>query len=157
MSHSSGCAQLELSFARAAWHRGVRYYMSGGYRSLSGTKLPESPDLVFPTRRVVVFVDGCFWHGCPTRHVSSQRREIRPLASRPDERWAMDFMSDELFDGQRIRILTLVDHSGGPHHQDSGEAKIRESTVGVSRKPSSDGKARGCSSKHLCGLTAWNT
>ena len=47
--------------------------------------------------------------------------------------------------------------SSGPHDQDSGEAKIRESTAGVSRKPSSDGKARGCSSKHLCGLTAWNT
>ena len=47
--------------------------------------------------------------------------------------------------------------SSGPHHQDSGEAKIRESTAEVSRKPSSDGKARGSSSKHLCGLTAWNT
>ena len=47
--------------------------------------------------------------------------------------------------------------SSGPHHQDSGEAKIRESTAGVSRKPSSDGKARGCSSKHVSGLTAWNT
>ena len=47
--------------------------------------------------------------------------------------------------------------SSGPHHQDSGEAKIRESTAGVSRKPSSEGKACGCSSKHLCGLTAWNT
>jgi DNA mismatch endonuclease (patch repair protein) len=22
------------------------------------------PDFVFPKRRVVVFVDGCFWHGC---------------------------------------------------------------------------------------------
>ena len=50
-----------------------------------------------------------------------------------------------------------VELSSGPHHQDSGEAKIRESTAGVSRKPSSDGKACGCSSKHLCGLTAWNT
>ena len=57
--------------------------------------------------------------------------------SRPNQVWAMD--------------------SSGPHHQDSGEAKIRESTAGVSRKPSSDGKACGCSSKHLCGLTAWNT
>ena len=54
--------------------------------------------------------------------------------------------------GELVAIL-----SGGPHHQDSGEAKIRESTAGVSRKPSSDGKARGCSSKHLCGLTTWNT
>ena len=52
---------------------------------------------------------------------------------------------------------TLEVDSSGPHHQDSGEAKIRESTAGVSRKPSSDGKACGCSSKHLCGLTAWNT
>ena len=50
-----------------------------------------------------------------------------------------------------------ANYSSGPHHQDSGEAKIRESTAGVSRKPSSDGKACGCSSKHLCGLTAWNT
>jgi DNA mismatch endonuclease (patch repair protein) len=24
-----------------------------------------SPDFVFPERRVAVFVDGCFWHGCP--------------------------------------------------------------------------------------------
>ena len=50
-----------------------------------------------------------------------------------------------------------VSISSGRHHQDSGEAKIRESTAGVSRKPSSDCKACGCSSKHLCGLTAWNT
>ena len=57
----------------------------------------------------------------------------------------------------RGRVNGMVSVSSGPHHQDSGEAKIRESTAGVSRKPSSDGKARGCSSKHLCGLTAWNT
>ena len=24
------------------------------------------PDFVFRTQRVAVFVDGCFWHGCPT-------------------------------------------------------------------------------------------
>ena len=56
-----------------------------------------------------------------------------------------------------VKDGTPVEGSSGPHHQDSGEAKIRESTAGVSRKPSSDGKACGCSSKHLCVLTAWNT
>lgn len=25
------------------------------------------PDFIFPKHRVAVFVDGCFWHGCP-RH-----------------------------------------------------------------------------------------
>lgn len=39
-----------------------------GYRfRLHRKDLPGSPDLVFPGRRVVVFVHGCFWHrheGC---------------------------------------------------------------------------------------------
>jgi DNA mismatch endonuclease (patch repair protein) len=29
--------------------------------------LPGRPDFVFSGRRLAVFVDGCFWHGCP-RH-----------------------------------------------------------------------------------------
>jgi DNA mismatch endonuclease (patch repair protein) len=24
-----------------------------------------TPDIVFPGRRIAIFVDGCFWHGCP--------------------------------------------------------------------------------------------
>ena len=28
------------------------------------------PDFVFPVERVAVFVDGCFWHGCP-RHYTA--------------------------------------------------------------------------------------
>ena len=28
------------------------------------------PDFVFPRERIAVFVDGCFWHGCP-RHYSA--------------------------------------------------------------------------------------
>jgi len=27
--------------------------------------LPGNPDFVFFKRSIVVFVDGCFWHGCP--------------------------------------------------------------------------------------------
>lgn len=32
-------------------------------------RLPGTPDFVFPKERLIVFVDGCFWHGCP-RHVT---------------------------------------------------------------------------------------
>lgn len=31
-------------------------------------ELPGKPDFYFPDQKLVVFVDGCFWHGCP-RHV----------------------------------------------------------------------------------------
>lgn len=27
--------------------------------------LPGKPDFIWPRQRLVVFVDGCFWHGCP--------------------------------------------------------------------------------------------
>jgi len=30
-----------------------------------GQPVPGHPDFVFRRERVAVFVDGCFWHGCP--------------------------------------------------------------------------------------------
>ena len=44
------------------------------------------------------------------RHASARRRMERVEAMGPNEGWSMDFMSDELFNGERIRLLTLVDN-----------------------------------------------
>lgn len=46
----------------------------------------------------------------PRRHVSACRRMVRATASHPNESWSMDFMSDALYDGQKIKLLTLVDN-----------------------------------------------
>ena len=46
----------------------------------------------------------------PRRRVSCKRREGRSQTTSVNERWSMDFMSDELYDGSRIRVLTLVDN-----------------------------------------------
>lgn len=50
----------ELAVRRAAHALGLRFRL---YRA----GLPGKPDLVFPARRVALFVHGCFWHGhdCP--------------------------------------------------------------------------------------------
>lgn len=46
---------------RSALHRaGLRFFVD---RALPGMR--RRGDIVFPLRRVVVFSDGCFWHGCP--------------------------------------------------------------------------------------------
>jgi DNA mismatch endonuclease (patch repair protein) len=40
-----------------------------GYRySLARTDLPGKPDLAFVSRRKVIFVHGCFWHGHACRY-----------------------------------------------------------------------------------------
>lgn len=31
-------------------------------------RLPGSPDFVFPAKKIAVFVDGCFWHGCTVHY-----------------------------------------------------------------------------------------
>jgi len=46
----------------------------------------------------------------PRRNRSCQIRITRPQAKRTNESWSMDFMADQLFDGQRFRLLTLVDN-----------------------------------------------
>lgn len=28
-------------------------------------KLPGTPDFCWPQKKIALFVDGCFWHGCP--------------------------------------------------------------------------------------------
>ena len=45
----------------------------------------------------------------PRRHRSCCPRIPTPGATRPNESWSMDFMADELFDGRRFRLLTIVD------------------------------------------------
>jgi DNA mismatch endonuclease, patch repair protein len=50
----------ELILRSALHARGLRY-------RLHAKGLPGTPDIVFPGRRAIIFVHGCFWHGhdCP--------------------------------------------------------------------------------------------
>lgn len=34
--------------------------------------LRRTADIVFTARRIAVFVDGCYWHGCPEHYVASR-------------------------------------------------------------------------------------
>ena len=46
----------------------------------------------------------------PKRRISAAHRANRPEATRINESWSMDFVSDNLFNGRRIRSLTVVDN-----------------------------------------------
>jgi DNA mismatch endonuclease (patch repair protein) len=56
---------------RAKGNRSTELRLIGIFRELGITgwrrnqDLPGKPDFVFRARKVCVFVDGCFWHGCP--------------------------------------------------------------------------------------------
>jgi len=58
-----------------------KHLFADGYRyRLHPKKLPGKPDIVFPGRKKVIFVHGCFWHQhsdvrCPIRVVPSSNQE----------------------------------------------------------------------------------
>ncbi|WP_420864617.1 DDE-type integrase/transposase/recombinase, partial [Terasakiella pusilla] len=45
----------------------------------------------------------------PKRKISAKLRDDRSPPQKPNDVWAMDFVSDQIFDGRRLRILTIVD------------------------------------------------
>jgi DNA mismatch endonuclease (patch repair protein) len=51
----------ELLLRRYLWARGARYRLEQRVQK-------ARPDLFFKSSRVAVFVDGCFWHGCPIHY-----------------------------------------------------------------------------------------
>ena len=53
-----------------------------------GAPLPGKPDFIFRAQKVAVFVDGCFWHGCPRhgRVPLSRRSYWKPKLARNVQR-----------------------------------------------------------------------
>ena len=59
----------ESEIARACFRLGLRYRKN--------VEIPEAKtraDLVFPRHKLAVFVDGCFWHGCPRHYKTPKTR-----------------------------------------------------------------------------------
>src|ERR1700685_913707 len=54
---SRGNTTTELPLAKMLWAAGLR-----GYRK--HWPVAGKPDFAWPGRKIAVFVDGCFWHGC---------------------------------------------------------------------------------------------
>ncbi len=84
----------ELVVRRLAHRMGLRF-------RLHRKDLPGTPDLVFPGRRVVTFVYGCFWH----RHPDCPRASHTKTRS---EYWKAKFDRNVARDKEVQRLLELA-------------------------------------------------
>ncbi|WP_282784497.1 very short patch repair endonuclease [Nocardia sp. CC201C] len=58
----------EIALRRELHRRGARFFVDRA--PMRG--LRRRADIVFPRRKVAVYVDGCFWHSCP-EHATSPK------------------------------------------------------------------------------------
>lgn len=85
---------------RSALHRaGYRFRVN--YPLRPDTNRPIRPDIVFTKARLAIFVDGCFWHGCPvhgsiplnnrsaweSKLKANQQRDLKAVQRLTDAGW----------------------------------------------------------------------
>jgi len=84
---------IELILRRAVWARGARF-------RLHLQNVPGRPDFGNRRRRVAVFVDGCFWHGCPIcRDFPTNNRRL----------WEQKFRYNR---ERRLKVRTVLERDG---------------------------------------------
>lgn len=111
---STGSAP-EMKLRRLVHQLGFRF-------RLHAKELPGKPDLVFPSRRVVIFMHGCFWHrhkGCKLARLpksklafwkpkldANRKRDIRNQRKLRALGWRLLVVWEcELVDTERVSVL----------------------------------------------------
>jgi DNA mismatch endonuclease (patch repair protein) len=70
---------------------------------------PIRPDVVFTRQRVAVFVDGCFWHGCP-EHGRRPRTNAAYWAAKVTVNQARDVEQTRSLEAAGWRVLRIWEH-----------------------------------------------
>lgn len=98
----SGDTAPEMALRRALHKAGMR-----GYRVRA--KLPGSPDIAYTRYRVAIFVDGCFWHGCP--HCYSLPQTNRAFwKAKLEENRERDRRATEKLEDMGWRVIRFWEH-----------------------------------------------
>ncbi len=121
----------ELAVRRRLHARGVRYRVD--VRPCRGTR--ARGDIVWKGRRLVVFLDGCFWHACPTcGHLPRANREW--WAAKLAGNVARDRRADAVLRDEGWRVLRFWEHEDPDAVADAICAALGRPPPAPSRAPS---------------------
>ncbi|BCJ70676.1 hypothetical protein CS0771_02200 [Catellatospora sp. IY07-71] len=104
----------ELALRRAVHALGLRYRVCS--RPL--LEVRRTADMVFSRQKVAVYLDGCFWHGCPSHH-RAPRANGEYWSAKVERNRARDRSTDQaLADAGWLTIRVW-------EHEDMAEAALR--------------------------------
>jgi DNA mismatch endonuclease, patch repair protein len=95
----------ERALRSALFKKGLRFRIH--YRAVPGTT--RTIDIAFPGKRLAVFVDGCFWHGCP-RHGTWPKRNAAFWRDKILSNRKRDLDSNRRLRGDGWRVLRIWEH-----------------------------------------------
>lgn len=108
----------ELALRRELHRRGLRY-------RVNVPDLPGRPDIALTRARIAVFVDGCFWHGCPD-HAVAPRANAAWWRSKLDANVTRDRRTDERLQELGWSVIRAWEHERPSDVADVVEKRWRE-------------------------------
>jgi DNA mismatch endonuclease (patch repair protein) len=116
--------QPELALRSAAHALGLRYRVS--VRPLREVR--RTADLVFSKARVAVFLDGCFWHGCPI-HATQPKTNAEFWQTKITRNQARDRLVTRTLRARGWRALRIWEHELAK--KNAGRLAVRFRRVGL--------------------------
>lgn len=105
---------VEMALRRALHASGMRYRVHR--KPLKGVR--READILFGPTKVAVFVDGCFWHGCP-EHATWPKRNSEFWRTKIEKNQRRDRDTDERLAAAGWLALRVWEH------EDPAEAAVR--------------------------------
>lgn len=116
----------EVTLRRELHRRGVRYFVDRA--PLKGIR--RRADLVFPRRRVAVYVDGCFWHRCP-QHATDPKNNAEWWAAKLAANVARDRNTDAALAAAGWTVVRIWEHENPVEAADRVQAALSAAEPGT--------------------------
>lgn len=110
----------ELRLRSELYRRGLRYFVDRA--PIKGVR--RRADIVFPRKRIAVFVDGCFWHGCPQHHTVSKTNAAY-WAGKVEDNRNRDRDTDALLTAENWTVIRIWEHEDVRCAADRVERAVR--------------------------------
>lgn len=110
----------ETQLRRELHARGLRYRVDRPVLR----ELRRRPDIVFNPARVAVFVDGCFWHGCP-QHATWPKHNADFWREKIETNRQRDVDTDLRFEGAGWQVVRVWEHEDVMAAADRIETLVR--------------------------------
>lgn len=102
--------RAELNLRKALHAQGLRYRLHVPLLA----KPRRIADIVFPATKIAVFVDGCFWHGCP-EHASWPKSNADFWRQKIETNRSRDADTDQRLQALGWKSIRIWEHEDANH------------------------------------------
>lgn len=93
-------------------------------------------DIAFTTRRIAVFVDGCFWHGCP-EHGVKPKHNARWWQEKIRRNRERDADTTRRLEAEGWRVIRVWEHEGAERAAERVAAALAQTSKESTKAPRS--------------------